>query len=249
MTTSTAKEISLGKIFDTYVKITHDMPIDLYEKAITLYDKLATRRMMRTGPLAAFTLPASILLRGWAKAAGMATHKGVLSPVAIMGGLSGLGAGWFAAGQAVYAALSATAMAGVPGIITGIVAAVATAPVIMPAIALGTIAASLAAGAFGIWISAVGAAINIPVGVRRSIDYFSGNRNQTYGETFSDGPPPAPPTVILPTLSEVEEQFSMKPPVKKTAPVFNAEAATSLGADITVKKIKLKAPTAASRKL
>lgn len=100
-------------------------------------------------------------------------------------------------------------------------------------------ATCVAASVIGMHLGMISAAANIGTGIGRSADWFKGIRSQSYGETFSDDIPI--PAFAL-TSSEPPSAINDNQPI---APVFNSEAATTLDADITYKKIKLKVKTAA----
>jgi hypothetical protein len=227
-------EINLKSMLRAYESMMYVMPLRAFDACVNAAERLSTRSWMRTGGTAALTLPLSIALRHAAQGANL-FNKGLCAAVCNIGSMIGGLGGWFVAGKAAAGMLAMTsALSGIPALATFALAGVMTLPVLVPALALSTVAIKMFGFTAGFATGHLPAGMNIGIGLGRTIDYLRGQKKLTYGENFSDGAPffAAPP-------EEAPVAPAFKEP-KPTAPDFNGAAATTLDSDITYKKIKLK---------
>lgn len=167
--------INLRGIAKFYRNFFHEWPQNGFLAGARKLDEASKKWM--TGKAAVLSMPAAIMARNSARV----THNMAEGRYGILRGLVstvGAAAAWGALGYAAFGALSGVAaVAGTVGTVgAAIVAAVVTAPVLLPAFTISTILGASIAGAGAATLSLLPAAANFLSGVslRRSIDAFKG---------------------------------------------------------------------------
>jgi hypothetical protein len=165
--------INLKGLYDGYEKIMHKAPRKAFQWAMRKIEN-GSKKMM-TGPMAAVTFPASIILRNTARATHHASKSHYAYVADGIGIVASLGAWWMAGSAAMAYAATSMGVAGTVGSIgTMIGAAIVTSPILVPAYTAGLLAGSLAVGGVVAVASVIPAVANLPVGLKRSIDAFKG---------------------------------------------------------------------------
>ena len=168
-------EINLRGIAKFYRNFFHDWPQNLLLTGARKLDEASKNWM--TGKAAVVSMPGAIIARNSARVA----HNMAEGRYGILRGLVstvGAASAWGALGYAAFGALSTmTAVAGTVGTVgAAVVAAVVTAPVVLPAFTASTILGATIMGLGAATLSLVPAAANLLSGVslRRTIDAFKG---------------------------------------------------------------------------
>jgi len=180
----TLKGLAIG-----YSKIAYEAPVALFQKLARGLDNLAIHKNMRNGYGAVVTMPLGIMLRNGARAAHNLVDSKYKYTSQWLGGTVGAGGAWWVAGKALATALTSHVplLATVGGkIATTAVAAVLSAPIVVPAFTVGAIAFATAIGVGITALSTVPAVVNLKSGLLRTLDRVKGIKGVNYDDAAAE---------------------------------------------------------------